>query len=361
MSNQLPMAIEPSKEHILDNLLNCFTFIDTEKQLIIAHPVFLHLGYTVETAQAVLSNPMLRQLINCKGFVPREDYFISISQIGELIVNAPEEKYIPNILEFIKNILIPLFHPVAVPQIETLPAAQKPETMSSLEIAKLTGKEHKNVIRDIERIFTELKIEPSNYLGSYQDVTGRNLKCYSLDEELTITLTSGYSIPQRHAIIKEWQTHRRGQVTQSALPEIAPNQPENKLTDHRPTKQPNASFLKTTLQQIDSMKLSEEARQVLKAHLLHEQAGLPLDMMLPVITEEKLSPAQIGERLGISAQAVGSIISKLGIRNNQNYCESRLSKSPHCSKEIVVHYYNRQAVNMIKQAFLERQNNEKKN
>ncbi len=115
MSNQLPMAIEPSKtskEHVLDNLLNCFTFIDTEKQLVIAYPIFLHLGYTKESVHAALSKPMLRQYTNCKGFVPREDYYISISQIGELIVNAPRDKYIPHILEFVKKVLTPLFNPV---------------------------------------------------------------------------------------------------------------------------------------------------------------------------------------------------------------------------------------------------------
>ena len=110
MTKQLPMAIEPSKEHILDNLLNCFTFIDVEKQLVIAYPVFLHLGYTKESVHAALSKPMLRQYTNCKGFVPLEDYYISIQQIKELVVNAPKDKYIPDILEFIKNTLTPLFN-----------------------------------------------------------------------------------------------------------------------------------------------------------------------------------------------------------------------------------------------------------
>ena len=113
MNNQLPMAINPSiesKQHVLENLLNCFTFVDTEKQLVIAYPVFLHLGYTKESAQAILSKPMIFQYTNCKGFVPKEALFISIPQIGELIVNAPKTKYISHIIEFVKNILIPLFN-----------------------------------------------------------------------------------------------------------------------------------------------------------------------------------------------------------------------------------------------------------
>lgn len=221
MKTNLPMAIEPSKEHVLDNLLNCFTFIDVEKQLVIAPPIFLHLGYTVESAQAVLSNPMVLQFTNCKGFVPREDYFISIQQIGELIVNAPKDKYISHILEFIKNTLTPLFNPVAVLQIETLPAIKKPEMMSSLEIAQLTGKEHKDVMRDIRAMLAALSVDirAQNCAvmeSSYKAGTGKSYPMYLLNEELTLTLTSGYSIPQRNAIIKEWQAHRRGEVAATA-------------------------------------------------------------------------------------------------------------------------------------------------
>ena len=40
-------------------------------------------------------------------------------------------------------------------------------TMSSLEIAKLTDKEHFHVLRDIERILEEVGIRASIFLGSY--------------------------------------------------------------------------------------------------------------------------------------------------------------------------------------------------
>lgn len=66
-------------------------------------------------------------------------------------------------------------------------------SMTSLEIAELTGKLHKNVIRDCE-VLTEvagLKFELSDI--TYKDSTGRSLKAYRLSKKATFVLVSGYS------------------------------------------------------------------------------------------------------------------------------------------------------------------------
>ena len=239
------------------------------------------------------------------------------------------------------------------------------ETMSSLEIAQLTGKEHKDVMRDIRVMLEALGIDirAQNCAvieTSYKAGTGKAYPMYLLNEELTLTLTSGYSIIQRNAIIKEWQAHRRGELIDYQPQTIPPTTPHLQIERPQTSKPRNAAFLQTTIKQIDSLQISAESRQVLKAHLLHEQAGLPLELMLPVIRDEKLSPAQIALRMNVSAQAVGHIISKLGIRGNQNYSEARLSHSERSKKDVVVHFYNNQAVNMIQQALKDKQN-EKKN
>ncbi len=84
------------------------------------------------------------------------------------------------------------------------------ETMSSLQIAELTGKRHDAVMRDIKNMLEQLNIQSPQFCGDYKDSRGRTYPCYNLNEELTLTLTSGYSVIQRNAIIKEWQAHRRG-------------------------------------------------------------------------------------------------------------------------------------------------------
>ena len=68
--------------------------------------------------------------------------------------------------------------------------------MTSLEIAELTGKQHKNLMRDIRNMepawerTAGLKFE----LSTYKDSTGRLLPCYSLKGEKRMSTTVGMDI-----------------------------------------------------------------------------------------------------------------------------------------------------------------------
>ena len=75
-------------------------------------------------------------------------------------------------------------------------------TMSSREIAELTGKRHDHVMRDIRNVLSELKITDPKFGGTYMDGSGRSMPCFHLDRELTETLVTGYSIPLRHKVIR---------------------------------------------------------------------------------------------------------------------------------------------------------------
>ena len=55
-------------------------------------------------------------------------------------------------------------------QIAILASQSTEMSMSSLEIAKLTGKEHKNVLRDIRTMLEELEIDQLRFERSYLDV-----------------------------------------------------------------------------------------------------------------------------------------------------------------------------------------------
>jgi hypothetical protein len=86
-------------------------------------------------------------------------------------------------------------------------------TMSSREIANLTGKRHDHVMRDIRNMLTELKITDPSFGGSYLDGSGRLLPCFNLDRELTETLVTGYSIPLRHKVIRRLRELEEQAVT----------------------------------------------------------------------------------------------------------------------------------------------------
>lgn len=86
-----------------------------------------------------------------------------------------------------------------------IPLSSTPATMSSREIAELTGKEHKNVLADIRNMLEKLKIDCADFSAQYKDSTGRSLPCFNLPKRETLILVSGYDIPMRARIIDRWQ------------------------------------------------------------------------------------------------------------------------------------------------------------
>ncbi|MCH4090727.1 Rha family transcriptional regulator [Acetobacter sp.] len=77
-------------------------------------------------------------------------------------------------------------------------------TMSSREIAELTGKRHDHVIRDIEKMLDDVKIDHPKFGGVYVDVKGEERKCYNLPKNLTLNLIAGYRADVRLKIIDRW-------------------------------------------------------------------------------------------------------------------------------------------------------------
>ena len=65
-------------------------------------------------------------------------------------------------------------------------------TMSSLEIAELTGKQHKDVIRDIRNMLNQLEIHSDVFTAQYKDSTGRSLPMFNLTKELADLLLTKY-------------------------------------------------------------------------------------------------------------------------------------------------------------------------
>lgn len=94
-------------------------------------------------------------------------------------------------------------------------ATNQPLTMSSREIAELTGKQHSHVKRDIDKMCAE--INHPELEGSTFEYRGNWYTQYHLDKELTLCLISGYSAKLRMAIIKKWQ--QLEEVSQPKLPQ----------------------------------------------------------------------------------------------------------------------------------------------
>ena len=79
------------------------------------------------------------------------------------------------------------------------------ETMTSLEIAELTGKEHDKVCRDIDNLL-EQGVSPANFGESeYTNERGKTYRCYVLTKKGSLILASGYNAVLRERIINRWE------------------------------------------------------------------------------------------------------------------------------------------------------------
>lgn len=78
-------------------------------------------------------------------------------------------------------------------------------TMSSTEIAELTGKRHSDVLESIRKVLNEVDIDSAEYSAQYKDSTGRALPCFNLPRRECDLVIAGYSAKYRLAIIDRWQ------------------------------------------------------------------------------------------------------------------------------------------------------------
>lgn len=94
------------------------------------------------------------------------------------------------------------------------------ETMTSLEIAEVTGKRHDSVLRDIRNLLSQ-GIDAHNFVEtSYTDKANRQQKCFTLTKKGCLILASGYDALLREKIINRWE-ELENQVRKSEI--VMPN------------------------------------------------------------------------------------------------------------------------------------------
>lgn len=117
-------------------------------------------------------------------------------------------------------------------------------TMSSREIATLTGKKHYNVMRDIELLAAQLELDASKFGHIYLDSQNREQTEYLLDKDTCLCLIAGYNAKLRMKIIKRWQELEQGKT--KLLPQ-------------------------TKLEALKAYVAEIEAHELTKTHLTHEE------------------------------------------------------------------------------------------
>ena len=146
--------------------------------------------------------------------------------------------------------------------------------MTSREIAEITGKQHKHVLRDIRNMEPAWeKITQSKFgLSEYEDSTGRKLPEYQLDKREVLYIATKWNDEIRGRIILRWEeleNNLRNNQNVIALPQNYEEALEHLLVQVRENKkliaenkvlQPKADFYDAVAQSEDTIDVGQVAK-----------------------------------------------------------------------------------------------------
>ena len=90
------------------------------------------------------------------------------------------------------------------------------DLMCSTEIAELTGKSHKDVMRDVRVMLEKLEIDERKFASTYFDSMNRSKPCYDLPRRECEILITGYDVVRRAKVIDRWYDLETGKALPSA-------------------------------------------------------------------------------------------------------------------------------------------------
>lgn len=183
-------------------------------------------------------------------------------------------------------------------------------TMTSREIAELTGKRHDNVMSDIRKMLDELGLHAPDFSGTYRTDRGNAYECFHLPKRECLILVSGYSTAMRARIIDRWEALETGRVQ----PLAAANGPSN--LEQLQMAEVLASALR--LDGSSRLKLMADATKLLAPALapllpvyaIDAPAGAPAVSSEPT---ESLTSLMARYQVGVSTRAGNLILQERGL------------------------------------------------
>lgn len=209
------------------------------------------------------------------------------------------------------------------------------QTLTSMEVAEMIGKEHKNLIRDIRIYVSELnqlKIEPVDFFreSTYTDAKGESRPCYDITKKgcefiaHKLTGIKGTEFTARYIN----RFHDMEGAIENGLPQKKGYDEKLHIMEMNACSRMAQTYLK--LAQIDT--LSPTYKNVLASKASEVLAGEPV-IPLPKIEQKKVYTAQeIGDIFGVSANKIGRIANQSNLKAKE-YGEYRRDKSKHSAHE----------------------------
>jgi len=201
-------------------------------------------------------------------------------------------------------------------------------TMTSLEIAEITGKEHYNILRDIKDEISKLGTERAELifeLSEYKDTTGRKLPMYIANVQGILQLGARYSADVRYRLIEK--------VTKK---EVSQNYVNNDLIDLEKDriKLEKSKILKELSQTISNERY-KETLAIYSANALYDKPILEL----PAAEKKSYSASELSQLImnehgiKISGNRIGRLTNEHNLKTDE-YGYWALDKSRHTNKQV---------------------------
>ena len=185
------------------------------------------------------------------------------------------------------------------------------QTMSSLEIAKLTGKPHNDVLKAIRAMepawekVTEGKFSRSEY----KDSTGRTLPCFELTKTECLYVATKFNDEARAKLVLRWEELEQKQRAQMLqLPDF---------TDPAEAAMAWANeYREKKVLAIENKRLEEENIQLVIENQELKNDKNYLDIIMR--SKELLTISQIAQDYGMSGKAMNKLLADMGVQYSIN-------------------------------------------
>ena len=198
-------------------------------------------------------------------------------------------------------------------------------TMTSLEIAEITGKEHYNILADIRDEIKKLGEERAALIfqgGEYKDKNNQNRPMFIANIQGILQLGARYSADVRYKLIEK--------VTKKETVKIKGNIFESDLIDIEKDKirLEKSKILKELSQNISNDKY-KQTLEIYSANALYDKPILEL----PEVSKRSYTATEVGNKLGITSTKVGSIAKKHNLKTEE-FGFWAYDKAKHSNKQV---------------------------
>ena len=192
------------------------------------------------------------------------------------------------------------------------------QTMSSLEIAELTGKDHAHLMRDIRNMEAGWeKISQTKFgLATYNDAQGKPRPCYELTKTECLYVATKFNDEARAKLVIRWEElEKKARKGMIALPDF---------TD------PAEAAMAWAKEYREKKVLAIENQSLHKEVVRLEQDNSNLAAEVQVLSDDKnyldlimrsrslMTVTQIAQDYGMSAKAMNQILANMGIQYKNN-------------------------------------------